>query len=201
MKYLLIIVLLISSVSYAQDSLHYGFPMLEGKINYTTIVEVDSTNKNQLFSKIKEWAVNSYKSQKATLETEDKETGYIVYKGYLPTVFTYTGGLIKGKQYTVDVYHTLKFYIKDDKVKIVFTDLEIVSHDFTSEYIARHNNTSPKRSKLELWGYNLNTYSKKKREKVKELYEREALEMDAQLKLFLLSVQRSIIKKGSAFDF
>src|SRR5258706_5530927 len=124
----LVFLILLPVLCKGQDSLLYNvFPLIKGKVNYTKIFEIDSAKKDQLFTKIKDWAVNSYVSQQATLQAEDKEAGYIAYKGYLPVTLHYTAGILKGKPYQVDVYHTLTFYIKDGKVKIVFTDLETVS--------------------------------------------------------------------------
>ncbi|MBL7709011.1 MAG: DUF4468 domain-containing protein [Chitinophagaceae bacterium] len=185
-----------------QDSLMYDvFPVIDTKINYTRIFEVDSTSKEQLFIKIKDWAVNNYKSQKATLQAEDKEAGYIAYKGYLQIVSTYSAGLLKGSKFYIDIYHTLKFYIKDGKVKIVFTDLEKVSHDFGSKFISDRNNKPIDAVPLESLYDGMKNLSPQKQEKFKASVKELAIELDTHFKNFLTSIMNEISKKGSEFDF
>jgi hypothetical protein len=127
---------LIPAFSFAQ---YEPFPSIDNKVNYTSIFDVEGSSKEKLFSKIKDWAVDAYKSEKTTLQAEDKEAGYIAYKGYIPVNSYYTGGLLKGKPYIINVYHTLKFYIKDEKVKIVFTDLEVQSLDIGRMMAVKNN--------------------------------------------------------------
>jgi hypothetical protein len=190
-------VLLLSIRLTAQDSLLYGvFRMMDGRINYTRIVNIDSTDKNKLFVKIKEWAVNSYKSQKVTLDAEDKDAGYLVYKGYLVTVFKYEGGLLKNQPYSIDLYHTLKFYIKDDRVKIVFTDLETLSHDLGSEYLKDYS-----RHPLEKWGLKLDGKTPKKQEKWRESNREGAVLINKYITAFLLNIEKALQSKKSEFDF
>lgn len=189
-----------STLCFGQDTLLYdAFPLIGGKVNYTRVFEVDSVKKNQLFTKIKDWAVNSYKSQKATLQAEDKEAGYIAYKGYLSTTLIYAGGILKGKPYKVDVHHTLKFYIKDGKVKIVFTDLETVSHDLGSEFVADPD--GPEHIRIENWESKINQYSAKKQVKIRKYNKEVAKSINSQLANFLESLIKEIQKKQSEFDF
>lgn len=152
MKYsYLLISVFICAKSIAQDSLYKHLPLEGGKVSYTRIIEVDSAKKDQLFTLIKDWAVDAYKSQKAAFQAEDKEAGYIAFKGYLPTRVKYHGGIVKGSSYRVDIYHTLKFYIKEGKVKIVFMDLESQSMDGGSVYLERNSNYTIPKVPVENW--------------------------------------------------
>ncbi len=193
----ILFLLLISLRLTAQDSLLYkSFPVVDGKVNYTNIFNVDSLSKDKIFAKVKDWAVNSYKSQKATLEAEDKEAGYIAYKGYLSIILEYQAGLFKGKPFSVEVYHTLKFYIKDEKVKMVFTDLETVSNDAASNYL--NDNT---KYPIEGWNNDMNNYNDKKKKKIIEVREEQAATVHKQFQIFLAGVVKDISSKKSAFDF
>jgi len=181
--------------SFAQDSLlHDVFPVVEGKIAYSKIVEVDSVKKDQLFLKIKDWASKSYVSQKATLDAEDKNGGLIVYKGYLPAKLIYHGGILNGKSYEVDIFHTIRFYIKDFKFKVVLTDLQAESHDAASIYISNRTYKPIEKIPLESLG---NAGSKKRKEKSME----DARNLNNQLLSFLESVKEYVSKGKSEFNF
>lgn len=181
----------------AQDSLFLkAFPMTEGKITYERIFEIDSVSKQNIFGKIKDWAVDSYRSQKATLESEDKDLGYIAYKGYLASVLNYEAGLFKGKPYEVQIWHTLKFYIKDGKVRLLFTDLRYVSMDAASVYVG-----GTEKMAFEDWEILIANRPKKKQAETREFYERSAAKLDQQIREFLDKAVKEITTKKSAFDF
>ena len=181
--------------AFAQDSLlHNVFPVVEGKIAYTKVVQVDSVKKDQLFLKIKDWASKTYVSQKATLDAEDKEGGLIVYKGYLPTKLIYHGGIANGKPYEVDIFHTIRFYIKDFKFKAVLTDLLSQSQDAASIYISNQTHQPIEKIPLELWG---NDVSKKRKEKAMD----DAKALNDQLLSFLESIKKYVSSKNSEFNF
>lgn len=197
----IIFCILISLQINAQDSLLFGaFPFIDGKINYTTILSIDSTTKDNLFIKVKEWAVDSYKSQKSANQAEDKEMGYMAYKGFLKTVLYYKGGILKGKPYSVDLYHTIKFYIKDNKIKIVFTDLETISHDVASDYIEGQTGRSTKPTLLESLDNNVTGGDKRKERIMGYVYE-DAKQLNKQILKFLDSIFEKMKTKKSEFDF
>jgi hypothetical protein len=201
MKYLLPFLLLPILVN-SQDSLLFEtFPLVDGKVNYTRIIEADSINKEALFLKIKDWATQNYRSQKITLDAEDKDGGFLAYKGYLPAKLIYSGGIMKGKPYDVDVYHTLRFYIKNGKAKIVFTDLETKSHDLASAFISDKNGKEIERVPIELWGKEFRNPSKSKQEKLFKIYTQDAKKLDEQFKVFLTSIEKFITKTSSEFNF
>ena len=54
--------------------------MKNGRVTYENIVQVDNLTKQQIFLKIKEWATQSYKSQKIAINAEirkdDKHLNY-----------------------------------------------------------------------------------------------------------------------------
>ena len=197
-KILLCLFLLIPAFCFAQDSLLYNiFTVADGKVTYTKIIQVDSATKDQLFVRVKDWAAQSYKSQKVTLDAEDKEGGYLVYKGYLPTVLLYWSGVAKGKPFDVNLFHTLRFYIKDYKIKIVFTDIETESHDVSSEVNAYNNITRIEKFPLEYWDSRLGSFSKKKKERFLE----DMKSFNLKIRNFLSDIDDFITKKNSEFNF
>ena len=134
MKQYFFILIFLSQLVYGQDSISDIFPFENEKVTYTKIVEINGKKKDLIYMNIKEWGINSFRSIKYTLEAEDKESGFIVYKYYFDFVDYYWGGISKGKPYKLKVYNTLKFYIKDEKLKIVLTDFEIEALDYNYSF-------------------------------------------------------------------
>lgn len=188
------ITFLLPAISFSQDSLVYNtFPVIDGRITYTNIVEIDSTNKNELFTKVKDWAVHSYKSQKATLQTEDKEAGYVVYQGFLIVGLT-----ADGQKDQAQLWHTLKFFIKDNKLKIVFTDLSTqLNNGLNIALFGRESEKIP----LEQYGNDLQKMTVKKRTKLELRYKENAKIIDNSIRLFLESIADNLKKRKSDFDF
>jgi hypothetical protein len=197
MKYVLLFAILSPLFSIGQDSLLYqNLPVIDGKVTYEKVIALDSVSKDALFMTAKDWAVDAYRSQKATLQAEDKAGGYLAYKGYLPVYLEYRGGILKGKKYGVDLYHTLKFYIKDGKTKVVFTDLKTVSKDIGSSMM----NVEEQRP-IEIWEDDIKDMKGKKHVKYKEWNELNARDIDLQIQTFLVALGKELQKKKTGFDF
>ena len=65
------------------------FPIKGGEIYFEKLSIIDSLRKEEIFKRVKFWAINALYSQKRALETEDKEGGYIIYKIRYYVPFTY----------------------------------------------------------------------------------------------------------------
>jgi hypothetical protein len=115
---LLCLALSMSLVSSAQETKLQGIlPMKDGKVNYTDVIPVDSTSKDQLYTRAKRWFAETYKSAKDVIQLDDKENGEIIGKG----LFNETLSVI-GTKYDISVYEAVKIFIKDNKVKYEITD-------------------------------------------------------------------------------
>jgi hypothetical protein len=91
---------------------------VSGKITYKEVVFVDSlTNKQELFSRAREWFAKAYKSSKSVIQMEDKESGKIVGKALMSIFFKY-GGMQPGG----NINYTISVYLKDGKYKYEITD-------------------------------------------------------------------------------
>src|SRR5262245_61458977 len=86
---LLFIGLISGFICYGQEPALDVFPLRDGAIHYERIITVDSASKDDLYLKAKSWAVNAFKSQKAALQAEDKELGFISFKSLLVLPFQY----------------------------------------------------------------------------------------------------------------
>lgn len=200
-KYLPFVLLLFTINSAGQEKFYEHLPLIDSSVNYTIIIKADSLTKNQLFSKIKDWAVDSYKSQKATLQADDKEAGYLAYKGILITNHLYTGGIYRDKPYAVYASHLLKFYIKDEKVKVVFTDLELESRDPANVMMSGISKSPIPVHKIETMGTNCNQLGKRKKERCIEWNISFAKELNDQFQAFLSDIEKNIKSGKSEFDF
>jgi hypothetical protein len=117
---------------YVLDSADRVFPQTNGVIIYTDIIDVDSSiKKDELFNRAKAWFVTEYKSANDVLQMQDKDAGIIMGKGMFKA--GYNMGLMSGLS-IVNVYHTVKIYVKDGKYKYEITDLNGQSYDSPSRY-------------------------------------------------------------------
>jgi hypothetical protein len=105
------------------------FPRGEKGIEYVKVFEIDSAKKSELILRIKEWAINNFNSQKAALQSEDLESGYLLYQAIKTNTYSIPKGwgfaLIGSKIYTVtyETKFSINFYIKDNKFKVVINNI------------------------------------------------------------------------------
>ena len=92
---------------------------LTSKITYSEVIYVDSlANKQELFSRAKEWFAKAYKSSTNVIQMEDKESGKIIGKALMQVYHkafgsNYPSGYIN---------YTISIYIKDGRYKYEVTD-------------------------------------------------------------------------------
>lgn len=99
--------------SQGQEKLLDILPLDNGSVTYTGVVQVDSIDKNTLYTRAKKWFVDNYKSAKDVIQLDDKETGEITGKGNF-----------KINYYTRDPYisHTISIFVKDGRYKYLITN-------------------------------------------------------------------------------
>jgi hypothetical protein len=89
------------------------------KITYSEVIFVDSlANRQELFSRAREWFARTYKSSTNVIQMEDKESGKIVGKA-LMQVFHKALGHNYESGY---INYTILIYTKDGKYKYEITD-------------------------------------------------------------------------------
>lgn len=125
---------------YTLDSAHRIFPQTGGIVIYTDVVQIDSAKKEELFNRAKAWFVSEYKSANDVLQMQDKDAGIIIGKGMFKAGLNM--GIMVGYQ-IVDVYHTVKIYIKDGKYKYEITDLNGKYYSSPSKYSSGGFNDMP----------------------------------------------------------
>ncbi len=93
--------------------------MKDSRIYYEKVIFADSLKKDEIYTKLKTWALDLHVSQKDALQADDKETGILFYRGYFETLTPDIKIENFIFQYSNQYWHNLKFYIKDFKVKVV----------------------------------------------------------------------------------
>jgi hypothetical protein len=85
------------------------------KITYSEVVYLDSlANKQELFSRAREWFAKAYKSSRNVIQMEDKENGKIIGKALMQVYY---------KEFPYGyINYTISIYIKDGRYKYEFTD-------------------------------------------------------------------------------
>lgn len=125
MKYLIALFALVSLCASAQTRL----PMDSAtkQYSYSEVVIVDSTSKDELYLRAKEWFANSFKSANDVLQMDDKEAGKLIGKGN-------TDIHVKSVGLTVPVMlkFTVKVTAKDNRYRYEITNL--IYRNYANEY-------------------------------------------------------------------
>jgi hypothetical protein len=110
-------------------------------VRYDTVFAATG-NQKDLFTKAKLWLAQEFKDSKNAIQTEDEQSGSIIGKGsFLYTTTSYEAK--KGKIKSLGTYNnvakfTIKIFTKQDKVKLIISDIKTRSEllsmemDFTS---------------------------------------------------------------------
>jgi len=111
---------LVSSMSFGQkETPKLPIDSLTSKITYSEVVYVDSlANKQELFSRAREWFAKSYKSSTNVIQMEDKESGKIVGKALMQVYHKALGSNYPSGY----INYTISIYIKDGRYKYEVTD-------------------------------------------------------------------------------
>lgn len=137
MKYTLLLIGIfgISLCSFGQGYID-SLPVDEsGWVTYNKTIDATG-KKDDLFVKGKLSMVDMFKSSKAVIQSEDKAEGYIIGKGNF--IFGYHYSYAKRKAVETEkqlstqrAEFTLKLFFKDNKAKVVVTDITILDPSFS----------------------------------------------------------------------
>jgi len=125
-----LILLFIPCISFSQTINLENFSMpvdsLTGTVKYEKLIDQKGTEK-ELYQKAKLWISSNFKSDKAVIETDD--TNIIVGKGFFNYSFQKCYPRKKKKVSWYDdnseAQFTLKLFLKDNKYKVVITEIVI----------------------------------------------------------------------------
>ena len=91
-----------------------------GFAEYSEVIPVDSTSKNDLYIRALEWVNKTYKSGKSVIQTTDKDGGMIIGKAITHTlIYNNVGIKMDGGYFS----YTISIYCKDNKYKYVIDNI------------------------------------------------------------------------------
>lgn len=111
MKFIFFTLYLLSSFILFGQTEKITLPEKDGKIFLEEVISVDTVNKDQLYMRAKLWVINTFKSEKNVISTDDKDLGELKGNGR----FT----ILKDQ----DVLFTFRLSVKDFKYKYNFSDI------------------------------------------------------------------------------
>ena len=115
MKILLLFACFVFNLSGYCQKEEIVLPQKDGKVVFDEIVVVDSINKYELFKRAKLWIINSFKSEKQVITTDDKELGILKGSGIF-SILT-----------NQKVRFTFEISVKDSKYKYAFYDFDYLN--------------------------------------------------------------------------
>jgi hypothetical protein len=118
-----VIIILASSLCIrAQDDNHYNLPIDKetGLITFTHVDTAASISKDLIYSRAKIWIANYYKSAKAVINMDDKESGILKIKA-----LNIQPRMRKGFLFEHYTFYDLYIYIKEGKFKSVINSMAI----------------------------------------------------------------------------
>jgi hypothetical protein len=121
MKKVLLILVFISILGKIGTTQELPMDSTTGKYTFQGVVKVDSTSKNELYSRAREWFAKTFNSANNVIQMDDKEAGKIIGKG----CFKVRCGKWDWDDRKIErgvINFTLSIYIKDGKFKYVITD-------------------------------------------------------------------------------
>jgi hypothetical protein len=101
-----------------------------GKITYTGVVQVDGTNKADLYARAREWFTDNFKSADAVLEMEDKEAGILVGKAYSDIT-----GMTATMMHAMKMWYNVKVEVKDNRYRYTINQIQLQNY-FNKNYPA-----------------------------------------------------------------
>ncbi|MCD4697867.1 MAG: DUF4468 domain-containing protein [Bacteroidales bacterium] len=94
--------------------------LAQDNISYETVIKTDSVGKSMIYTTIYDWFASNFNSANEVIQMADKDAGVIIGNGskiydYGKTSYTCYDGLLD---------FTLKVYIKNNRYKVVFTNIK-----------------------------------------------------------------------------
>lgn len=91
-----------------------------GNVTYTKVVDAPGIKKEEIYNRAQSYFVYNYVDGKSVIQTQDKETGLLVAKGWYNDVHVGLGLITT----YVDCAHVVRVDVRDEKARIVITLLD-----------------------------------------------------------------------------
>lgn len=108
-----------------------GFSQTDSILRYSSIVEVTGQNKEQLFSKARQWVTDKFKDAKQVIQISDLQTGEIAGGGNFDATYYYKNF---GNDDPRIANYQFRFgiYVKDGRYKFEFYDVRVSNNSPTT---------------------------------------------------------------------
>ena len=144
-----------TNVAYNQSFNSVTVDSTNGNIVFSEVIIIDSTNKNELYSRAREWFALTFNSADAVLQMDDRESGKLIGKAlqyiFIPTALS----TVK-----VKMYYTISIYVKENRYKYLISN--ITYKMLPSEYVP---NPSEVRAEEVITDHEVNQVKPKVRDK------------------------------------
>lgn len=117
-KLIFILLITLPIISICQD---VPLDSMTNKVCYSGIVNVDSTTKDVIYSKAREWFTVTFASANDVIQMDSKDQ--IIGKAFQNIYVTSMGMQVKTR-----MFYTVKIYIKDNKYRYEITDIYYKSY-------------------------------------------------------------------------
>jgi len=166
MNKIVLLIILFSLECYAQNKLLGILPLKEGKVNYTSVLEVNGTSKEELYNCANYWLMNSGDYQNEIISTDDKNE-QITGKGSFKELW----GPNDYPELYVDVLQTIRLQFRNGRYQYSITNFIVKKPGMETQ--------------LEIYKMKNKKYMKYN----KSFYKR----IDAKIKKIIISLEKSMI--------
>lgn len=186
---LLICFALFSLTAFSQDTQTTAktFPVKDGKVLYEGVVEVSGKTKDQLYKNAKKWFVDAFRSSKDVIQSDDKDGGQIIGKGWFYSTNT-------TEKYRIQT--TIQVDCKDGRYRYRIYDIATTvdgktESDPNAKYLV--NVTA------EFWNEKLTKENNGFSKKQKVLIQNDILGMDSSIQSAITSLGKAMNSAGDDF--
>ncbi len=149
----------------------------QNTFEYTSVIQLEGTTKNNLYQRAIEWVNENFKSSKAVIQNSDKEAGSILCKGAMKLQ-------LPAEDW---VYFSFNILVKDGKYKYIFKDF---SHEGSTEGGER-NGGSLQSEKPACGGFRMTT----------RYWEKIKTATDKEISALIVSLNNKMKQKSEVEDF
>lgn len=87
-------------------------------LSYTQVIECGNQDKEHLYIALNYWFTATFNDADAVIQLNDKESGVIIAKGFIPGIASHAGGM---NSYLVSIHPIIRVDIKDAKIRVTYT--------------------------------------------------------------------------------
>lgn len=121
-----VFLLIMATSCFAQKELKIKLPLdsSTNKVIYSSVINVEGINKEELYNRAKEWFVVTYNSAKDVLQMDDKVAGKIIGKGTSRGQYKF---MLSNTSYYLN--YTLSVTLKDGRYRYEFSQFTVETLD------------------------------------------------------------------------